>query len=359
MKTKTRIAIIILSLYALTPSFGQTPDKYVQVGDTTINLADVDLEKGLVVEGKQFTRNTGAKKIMNYYTKFKVFTSPNRDNYSIVIDTIKWFEGSRYGDQRTALQYYNEKEEMLFEKHFTALSLFISYISSSGEVVIVSLASEDYEGYNFYKSNGELIKKYSGDNRDPFIGPQHHHFFVRNNDEDKGPNTYDLIDKSGNIEEVVFPDGFLRGISFSPRENYYIVRIGSDRLLYSISNQLIWSIPKKNMGSINITWDEKKYMTRNYNNHAIEVKDLLSHELIYSIDSVEFGNEQLPIYSWNIIDSCFYAFAKKDSLRVYNFYNADGTIIQTETVPVIKRVKPYKVIKRGGEFIIKPRKLNR
>ena len=136
-----RTAIVISMVYtlcALSPALGQTPDKYVQIGDTTINLADVDLKKGMVAKIKEFSYNTSNNRKLNNYIKYKVFTSPKRENYVVILDTIQWFEGSRYREKKTVLQYFSKNNMMLFKKQFTGLDLFVSYISSSGEVVVTS-----------------------------------------------------------------------------------------------------------------------------------------------------------------------------------------------------------------------------
>jgi len=348
-----------LSVSGQTVKNNQTTDKFIRVGDTTINLNDVDLEKGLVVKRLQYVRNCGEERVkQNYFVQIKLFTSPNRDNYALVLDTVSWLGESWNRDIETDFQYYNEHGKLLFEKKFTGFSLYLCYISANNKVVAFSRTNEDYEGYDFYKSDGTLIKEYSTSEK-LYVGPLHRNFFICNVMYDcNGANTFDHIDESGNIEEVVFPKGFFRGISFSPRENYYTVYLDDNILLYNINHELIWRIPKSNMGTVNITWDEKSYMIRNYRNKAIEIKNLFNHKLIYSIDSVKYHDNYFPIYRWNIIDSNFYAIGRNDSIYIYNFYNADGAIIQTETVPVIKRTKPYKVRKQGDRFIIEPRKRN-
>jgi hypothetical protein len=357
MKIKMRTAIVISMVYTLctlSPALGQTPDKYVQIGDTTINLADVDLEKGMVVNKEKYSMDRGIYGEDNVNVKLKLFTSSNYKNYTIVHDTL--FSVGFDGYQCSRIQYYSNNS-LLFDKYLNGFGVDLCYISSNGDIVITDLSCNDAgEFVHIYNLNGELIKKYNNQHGRFYIGRLHNYFFICNHSKYKGANTYDLIDKSGNIVEVVFPQGFLKGIEFSPNENYYLVRLNKDKLLYDINNNLIWKL--ENHSSINFWLDEKSYLTHNYQNNSIELKDLFNHKLIYSIDHVTFKDELLPIYRWNIIDSCFYAIGKRDSIYVYNFYNANGLIIQTETVPVIKRTKPYTVTKKSGEFMIEPRKLN-
>ena len=365
MTTKKRnlriIQFVLLFLFtagSIHNATGQTADIFIQVGDTTINLNDVDLKKGMKIQGKQFVKKGDDGRIINYKTSFKVFASPERDFYAVVFNKTSGYKGSYYSGFNVELKYFNKNGELLFEKKFTGFSLYLCYISVNNKVVAFSRTNEDYEGYDFYKSDGTLIKEYSTSAK-LYVGPLHRNFFICNVMYNcNGANTFDHIDESGNIEEVVFPKGFFRGISFSPQENYYIVYLGDDILLYNINHELIWRIPKSNMGTVNITWDEKSYMIRNYRNKAIEIKNLFNHKLIYSIESVKYHDNYFPIYRWNIIDSNFYAIGRNDSIYIYNFYDADGAIIQTETVPVIKRTKPYKVRKQGDKFIIEPRKRN-
>jgi len=343
-----------LSVSGQTVKNNQTTDKFIRVGDTTINLNDVDLEKGMKIKGKQFVKKGDDDSPMNYRTRFEVFVSPERDFYAVVSDTIKWYEGSYYSEAKSVLHYFNGNNKMLFNKSYMVyLGVFVYYISSGGETLVVSVTGEDRESLYILKSNGDIIKAYDGE-RDVYIGPLHKHSFIREDYKREGPNIYDLIDKSGNIEEVVFPDGHLTGIKFSPHENYYLVLLDKHGLLYDINNNFIW----KHDYNINFWFDEKSYLIHNYQNNSIELRDLFNHKLIYSIDSVKYHDNYFPIYRWNIIDSNFYAIGRNDSIYIYNFYNADGAIIQTETVPVIKRTKPYKVRKQGDRFIIEPRKRN-
>ncbi len=355
MKTKT-ISILIMGLLYINISLAQTHhDKYIHVADTIVNLADVDLEKGIVIQEKQFIKNTGVKRSINYYTRIKLFSSLNSNSYVLILDTISWSEGSWERDKQTVLQYFNENNELFFEKKFMGFELFKCYISASNEIIVISKVNEDYEGYDFYKSDGTLIKKYSTAEK-LYVGPMHRNFFMRTSDESSKFNIFDHIDESGNINEMILPQGFLKGIEFSPHENYYNVSLDDDMLLYNINHKLIWRIPKDNMGAVNITWDEKMYMIYNYTNKAIEVKDLFNHKLIYSIDEVYYKNVTYPINRWDIIDSCFYTIGKTDSIYIYNFYNQNGKIIKVQTVPYVKRIKPYIVYRKQSELFIKPRK---
>ncbi len=344
-----------LSVSGQTVKNNQTTDKFIRVGDTTINLNDVDLEKGLVVKRLQYVRNCGEERVkQNYFVQIKLFTSPNRDNYALVLDTVSWLGESWNRDIETDFQYYNEHGKLLFEKKFIGFSLYLCYISANNKVVAFSRTNEDYEGYDFYKSDGTLIKEYSTSEK-LYVGPLHRNFFICNVMYDcNGANTFDHIDESGNIEEVVFPKGFFRGIKFSPQENYYIVSLDNQQLFYDINNVFIWKQPK-DKGFIYFLKDEKSYLLSEPSTNYIKIKDLFTHQLKYKVDSVIYNGNKIPIYRSFLLNGDFYVIGKKDSIYIYNFYNERGELLQTETVPVLRKVKPYKVLKKDGKFIIKPR----
>lgn len=354
MKTKA-ISILLLGLFYINISLAQTHhDKYIHVADTNINLANVDLEKGLVIQKKRFIKNTGAKRPINYYTKIKVFSSPNLNSYVLILDTLSWSEGSWDRDKQTVLQYFNENHELVFEKKFNVFYVSECYISASNEIIVTSKTNEDYEGYDFYKSDGTLIKKYSTD-EELYVGPMHRNFCIRTSDEKSKSNIYDHIDESGNINEMILPQGFLRGIKFSPQENYYLVSLDDQQLLYDKNNVLIWSKPK-NEGFIYFLKDEKSYLLSEPLTNYIKIKDLLTHQLKCEIDSVSYKGDRVPIGTSFSLNGDFWVIGKKDSLYIYNFYNESGELLQTEAVPVTRSVKPYTVIKKDGKFILKPNK---
>jgi len=354
MKTKILFTTMALAFALQLSISAQNADRYVKVGDTTINLKDVDLEKGMKIKGKQFVRKTGDDRTMNYETSFKVFSSSKRDFYAIVFDTVKWFEGSWNRDIETDFQYYSKNGKLLFKKKFTGFSLYLCYISANNKVVAFSRSNEDYEGYDFYKSDGTLIKEYSTSEK-LYVGPLHRNFFICNVTYNcNGANTFDHIDKSGNIEEVVFPQGFFRGIKFSPQENYYIVSLDDQQLFYDKNNVFIWKQPI-NKGFIYFLKDEKSYLISEPSTNFIKIKDLFTHKLKHEIDSVIYEGNNIPIYRSFLLNGDFYVIGKKDSIYIYNFYNEKGELLQTKTVPVLRKVKPYMVIKRDSKFIIKPR----
>ncbi len=354
MKTKILFTAMTL-IFALQLSISaQNTGRYVKVGDTTINLKDVDLEKGLIVKTLQYVKNSGEGVNRNYFLQIELFTSPNRDSYALVLDSVSWLGESWNREIKTDFQYYSKNGKLLFKKKFTGFSLYLCYISANNQVVAFSRTNEDYEGYDFYKSDGTLIKEYSTSEK-LYVGPLHRNFFICNVEYMcDSTNTFDHIDESGNIEEVVFPQGFFRGIKFSPQENYYIVSIDDQQLFYDKNNVLIWKQPK-NKGFIYFLKDEKSYLISEPSTHFIKIKDLFTHKLKHVIDSVIYEGNKIPIYRSFLLNGDFYAIGKKDSIYIYNFYNENGELLQTETVPVLRKVKPYMVIKRDDKFIIKPR----
>jgi len=350
LKTIKLLLLFLLTMGSILTSTGQTADRFIQVGDTTINLNDVDLEKGVKIKGKQFVKKTDDDRLMNYKTGFKVFTSPERDYYAVVLDTIFWREGSWMRATKTVLQYFNKKNELLFEKKFMGFGLFKCYISESNEVIVISLANEDYEGYELYKIDGTLIKKYNT-SKELYVGPMHRNFFICSVEGDSDSDFFDHIDESGNIEKVVFPQGFIKGIEFSPQENYYLVSLDDQQLLYDMNHKLIWKEPIS-AGFIYFLKDERGYLLSEPSTNYIKIKDLFSHQLKYEVDSVIYKRNKIPIYRSFLLNGDFYVIGKNDSIYIYNFYNERGELLQTETVPVLRKVKPYQVLKKDGRFII-------
>ncbi|MCF6170907.1 MAG: hypothetical protein L3J31_02655 [Bacteroidales bacterium] len=357
MYRKTIIAAVALILFSLQTAFGQGEGRFVTVGDTTINLADVDLEKGMVILRKKFIIDTATSGPTEYRVSIRVFSGTVSENYAMVYDTLWFLNRSKYNYYRsTSIQYYNGNKEMLFKKHY---KYFIDrlYISSSGEAVLFRLVSEDLAQVHLYTKNGALIKKYEDGYERLYVGLKHKYFFMCNHNDYQGPNIYDRIDKSGNIEEVIFPSGFFRGIKFSPKENFYLVLLDKDQLLYDINNNLMWRIEDYNSAII-ISSDEKKYLTRNFSIGSIAVKDLFNHEIIYSINHVLLHNEQMAIYRWKVIDSNFYTIGKNKDFYVYNFYNQRGELLQTETTDININYRTNKITKEAGKFVISPKSSN-
>ncbi|MCB2207101.1 MAG: hypothetical protein KQH67_02285 [Bacteroidetes bacterium] len=362
MRSVIIIIGMVYTLCALSPVFGQTPDKYVQVGDTTINLADVEyyVEPGDISKNVGYVFEHKKQLIVNTYndssiveTEKTLFISPGKEYYAIVIDSMQYGIRTFGAGYNTHLYYYDKNGTELFNKRIVDGNTGRLYISLTGHVILIDVGSENLEELYVYTKNGELLRTYNRSFARIFSSRQHKYFFIKTNIDDMPPKTCDLIHSDGTIDEVAFPAGYLGFIKFSPAENFYVVQSNKGQLLYDINHHLIWKL--ENQSGIIICSDEKSYMTNNYQNNSIELRDLFNHQLIYSIDHVTYGNVQLPIYGWDVIDSNFYTIGRNDSAYIYNFYNVDGAIMQTEMVPVIKRTKPYKVIRGEEKFIIKPR----
>ena len=352
LKTIQLILLILLVAGINLKTTGQTTDKFIRVGDTTINLNDVDLEKGMKIKGKQFVKKGDDDSPMNYRTSFNVFTSPERDYYAIVFNTTNWYEGSYYSDINVELKYYNKHDEKLFKKRFDHLFVFNLYISASGETVICELINEDAEQVFLINKKGEVLKKYDNYYERLYAGPTHNCFLICNHNEYKGPNTYDNISANGDIEEVDFPPGHLTQIEFSPKEDYYLVYYKNEQLLYSCNNEFIWKKPTKD-GIINFI-NDKSYLIHYYDSNYIVTKDLLSHETKFIVDSVIYNEKKFPIYFSDIIDGDFFVIGKNDSIFIYNFYNTDGRLLQVKTVPYIRvNGNPYRLSKINNGYKIK------
>lgn len=352
-----KVLVAVLILFFTISAISQSESRYVTVGDTSINLADVDLEKGMEILKKEFRVDTAISSPTKYLVTVRVFSGTVSENYAVVYDTIKFFNKSKYGSHYSCVKYYDEKNTMLFEKYYNNLRVSHLYISSSGEVVVIEVGNIDTLDVWFYSGDGEPIKKYPNHYERLYSGSKNNYFIISTSNELRGANNFDCIDKSGKIEKVSFDLGFFKGIKFSPEEGYYLVRLDKDQILYDRHHTQIWKLPV-NKGFIAFL-DDNKYSLYHPPIKSIEIKEILTHKLKYVIDSVFYNSHSLPIYGNNSIDGTVYVFGISDSLFIYNFYNSNGELLQTKTAPFIRVVgSPYKVIKAGDEFLIKPKETN-
>lgn len=349
---------IVLMYFAINHTIAQSSDRFVTIGDTSINLADVDLEKGNLFHTSEMKFSGKNNESNSVHLDMTLFSSPNSDFYAISDDSVKFSKNNIDGIASSSLKYYDKDGNVLFNKYFNDKQIFSCYISSNGESVIIELINMDEHAVHLYDITGNLVKSYGNQYERFYVGSNHNYFMICNHDNYKGPNTYDLIDKSGEIIELTFPQGHLKSINFSPRESYYIVFLNESQILYDLSNELMWEVPISK-GIINILYDEKKYIINDINTNSIKIKDLFNHNLIYSIPQVTYNNESFTIFRCFVIDSNFYIIGKDTGAYIYNFFNIQGELLQTEVVSSNTPYYNYHVTKNVDKFNIKNIELNK
>jgi hypothetical protein len=315
----------------------------IHVSGQVINLDSVSLLEGILIDNDSTIRKDkwGEREST---CRIRLFTCLNKSHYAIVYDTNTNLEGGQY----TKLQLWSQKGEMLFDKYFPNLVITNCYISSSGEIIGFNLSSIDAEEVHFYKSDGSQIAKYDN-GTDIYTGDWHKYFFKMKGN--KSDNTYDLIDYSGNISEIQFPNGFVKHVEFSKGEYYYRLIVDQDQLLFDLDNhQLIWKIPL-NFGNINFLTEETTIsVTRSTN--TLEIRKILDQEVLHSVNSIDYNGQKLGFFYYGLIDDHFYLVERIKGKWIFAIYNFNCEQVYYDFVNIRMTPSDYNVSKNGDKFDI-------
>jgi len=335
---------IILFTITLTCFYGysQEPQNTVQFHDYVINLDTVPLDKGIVLEKGSAIKNNRWGEVTSSYETM-IFTNLNKSNYVIVYDTNTHNEGGQY----TRIQLHNRNGNILFDKYFPHLTITNCYLSSSGDIVVFNLSSIDAEEVHVYKNNGSLLVKYEN-GVDIYTGLNHNYFFKMKGDESN--NTYDLIDNTGSISEIQFPDGFVKHVEFSKGEYYYRLIIDQDQLLYNMDHELIWKIPL-NFGLINFL-DVGKSISVTRSTNTLEIRDLTDQEVICSTNSIDYEGQKLGFFSYGLMDDYFYLVERYKGKWIFAFYNYNCEQVYYDFANIRMTPSDYNVTRNGDKFDI-------
>ncbi len=337
------VSILIMITMISIQGYSQETQYTIEINSNKVDLDTVPLNNGIILEkGSAIRKNRWGETNSTY--EIKLFTCWDKSTYAIVYDTISHSEGGYYN----RIRFFSNQGNILFDRYYPGLVISSCNISSSGEIIVLELGSEDFSEVQIYARDGTIIARYENHYENYYIGENHNYFIKMKGSEEN--NRYDLIDKSGNISEIIFPNGRVSHIEFSKGELYYRVCIDKYQLLYNMNHELIWKIPL-NFGLINFL-NEGTSISRNRSTNTIEIRSILDQQVICSVSSLEYNGEKLGFFYYGLMDDHFYLVERVKGKWIFAFYNFNCEQVYYNFVNIRMTPSDYNVTKSGDKFDI-------
>ncbi len=350
MKTKIMITLMAVVLYIFTffPAdtlFGQTTDKYVRIADTTVNLADVDLEKGLVLEKVESKEIIKGEYLDN---EKKIYKDYDNQYYMVVQDS--GFYSGYSGVYKSRFSYFKSDGTKIFSKQFERLNTGRVFIMKGGNKVFVELGSEDEIKFILYDIKGDILKEI--DNQEVFIltDNKNETIYIQpdgNNDELQIINSN--IDQ---IKILKFPDRvWLK--NFSPDGKFFTARCLDSLMVYNRYGDFQWGLKYKKQNIYVFANGRKYFEEYPFPIGIMEIKETDTHKTLYVIDGVYFKDKKYPIYKSGVVanSEIIWVSYYVDKLQVFNFINEKGQIINDYTLPSNIYTHEISFNKEQGKYI--------
>jgi len=326
MIKKIIIALIVLLSLSVYQSVAQSTDRFVKVGDTTVNLRDVDLEKGLVI--KKHISQTDEGESIEY--EKKLFKCPDNLYYMVVNDSS--FYSGYTGVYETQFSYHRADGTELFSKSFNDLGVSNVSISKEGKGLFIKLGSENEIKFLLLNADGKLLKEIK--NNEVYLTPDNDHttFYLQ---EAGKKNKLQLLNIDTGIEKLlVFKTRvYLRNIS--PSGNYFTSRSGDSLLVYDRYGNYQWGIKHEKQNIYIFSNGKRYYIKHPFPIGKLEVKDAADHSLLYSINRVYYNGKDYPVYKSGVVNNTEVIWVSYyvGSIQAFNFIDNNGNIVNIDTVP--------------------------
>ncbi len=343
LKTIQLILLILLVAGINLKTTGQTTDKFIRVGDTTINLNDVDLEKGMVIN-KDVLSSKDNETVM---VGKEVFRNFNNLNYLVVEDSSV-FSGY-VGTYKTTFSYYKSDGTLLFQKYFDNLNVSRVFILKEGNKVILELGSEAEIKFIIFDDNGNALKEI--DNKEVYIYSDSQNKSVVLQPDGKEDELQIVNANTDQINVLKFPDRvWLK--NFSPDGAYFTVRCQDSIKVYTQYGEYLWGIKYDNQNVYVFSNGRRYYIFHPYPKGTVEVKEAISNELLYKVTGVFYKSNKYPVYKCGVVNNSDIIWVSNyiGKIQVFNFIDEYGKIINDFTLPAKIATRNIYFIEENGKY---------
>lgn len=157
MKKVTVIISLLVLLSTQLFFFGQNEILLISVGETSINLMNVNIETGYHFPQKKLLNVTEKGIEETVIIEKAIFKSPCNEYYAIVNDTSK-FSIVPEGIHSSSLYFLDNNGILFFEKHFPDALVTNCLITNGGNLIFVEIGSMEREEIHVYDKSGNLQK---------------------------------------------------------------------------------------------------------------------------------------------------------------------------------------------------------
>lgn len=343
---KNRLYIILVFfLFCLTQSMGQNRDGLIRINNRMVDLEKVDIDDGLVLEKSE--KYVSKNNVDSVYQDFSrtIFADHNSKSYIIADETEDYYEYST--GYNSYIEYFDGNGTKVFERTFKGLVVERCIIAY--DQIFIKLGSEDHIAFYVLDNNGneqkafldeEVKLSHSQDNSTialVYKKPKSEYFIV------------DIYSEHG-IFKLTYETSRPFIMNFS--RNGKLITIGNEGYanVYDNAGTFQWKIGYNNNFELSYFDDGSRYIFIDYSDKKIlEIRDFLTHELIFEIPNIKFHDTLLSIMHFRILDNSddFYIEGYYEGSKVYDFYNKSGMyinqiVIRTDIRSAAKKPNFYK-----------------
>lgn len=326
MKYKIIIGLLFLLCLATNQSVAQNSDRFVKVGDTTVNLRDVDVEKGLVI--KKHISQTDEGESIEY--EKKLFKCPDNLYYMVVNDSS--FYSGYAGVYKTQFSYHRADGTELFSKHFNRIGLSRVFILKDGNRIIVELGSEDEAKLIIFNNKGSILREI--DNKDVYILVDDE-FKTAYLQPDGHYDELQIINSNSRQATILKFQDRVWLKNFSPKGEYFTARCLDSLMVFDRYGNYQWGLKYEKQIIYIFSNGKRYYVKYPFPIGKLEVKDAADHSLLYSINRVYYNGKDYPVYKSGVVNNTevIWVSYSVGSIQAFNFIDNNGNIVNIDTVP--------------------------
>gem|GEM_PF-2960817 len=346
MKIKKISIILAIVLFSLVQSMGQCSQKLITVGDREIELQNIDLKKGLLIESHKSVPDSVGRLCTFEQKAYRNFSG---NNYAIAWDTATYQGyGSAY---HSAFSYFSSDGKCLFSKAFKGVNIGSVDISDNGKRIIVHVGSVDEISTYLFDSKGDIITEYINIDLSIAYDKRKEVFYLQFDDH---PNEIKILNTENDSEKHLVYNTRASKSGMSPSNKYFIIRANDSLLVFDKYGTYQWGLPYENK-DIYLFSNGDKYVEINpYPIGKLEVRQSNNHQLLYRIDGVVYNNKSYPVYKSYVIDNTDVIWVSYyiDKLQVFNFIDSNGKIINMDTISSLIPNSQISFVEENGKFKI-------
>jgi len=338
--------ILAIVLFSLVQSIGQNSQKFIKVGDREIELQNIDLEKGLLIDSHESIPDSLGRLCTFEQKAYRNFSGKN---YAIAWDTAT-YQG--YGSSNNStFSFFSDDGKCLFSKAFKGVNIGSVDISNNGKRIIVHVGSVDEISTYLFDSKGDIITEYINIDLSIAYDKRKEVFYLQFDDH---PNEIKILNTENDSEKHLVYNTRASKSGMSPSNSFFNVKANDSVLIYDKYGNYQWGLPYEKKG-INIFSNGEKYIEKDpYPIGKLEVRQSNNHQLLYRIDCVVYKDKIYPVYKSYIVDNTDVIWVSNyiGKLQVFNFINSDGEIINVDTVSGLIPNSQISFVEENGKFKI-------
>lgn len=337
--------ILVFFLFCLTQSVGQNRDGLIRINNRMVDLEKVDIDDGLVLEKSE--KYVSKNNVDSVYQDFSrtIFADHNSKSYIIADETEDYYEYST--GYNSYIEYFDRNGTKVFERTFKGLVVERCIIAY--DQIFIKLGSEDHIAFYVLDTEGNKIQEILDNTVDILHSLNKKTIAIVYNELNTENYKVDIYSDKG-LSTLTFK--YTYPIIKNVSRNGKLITIVHSGItnVYNNSGEFQWKIGYDNNFGLSYFDDGSRYIFIDYSDKKIlEIRDFLTHELIFEIPNINFSDTLLSIMSFRIMDNSddFYIEGYYEGSKVYDFYNKSGMyinqiVIRTDIRSAAKKPNFYK-----------------